>query len=212
MAERAGVVEARSVPQLRGFASTDKSNDWRRGRTGSAAVHEPELRYTTGDLLRLKPVSRIAPPADYAIRRATAGDLDALVALEQAAFTTDHLSRRQYTKHLRSDSARVFVAMDEGGLLGKALVFFHKGSDIARLYSIAVADRARGRGIAKALLAKVEQAARSHGCRRMRLEVSQSNPSAIALYERLGYHRFAEHREYYENGEHAWRYEKRLID
>jgi ribosomal protein S18 acetylase RimI-like enzyme len=147
---------------------------------------------------------------DYTIRRAVPADLDALIALERAAFTTDHLSRRQYAKHLSSDSARVFAAVDDTGLLGKAVVFFRKGSDIARLYSIAVDDRARGRGIAKALLEKVEGAARAQGCRRLRLEVSHVNPSAIALYERLGYHRFGEHREYYENGEHAWRYEKAL--
>lgn len=155
-------------------------------------------------------MTQTAPQSDYTIRRAAAADLDALVALEQASFTTDHLSRRQYAKHLRSERARVFAAMDASGLLGKAVVFFRQGSDIARLYSIAVADRARGRGIAKALLEKVEGAARAHGSRRMRLEVSQNNPSAIALYERFGYRRFAERREYYENGEHAWRYEKTL--
>jgi len=159
----------------------------------------------------LQSVSKTAPYPDYTIRRAAASDLDALVALEHAAFTTDHLSRRQYAKHLRSDTARVFVAVDDGGLLGKALVFFRAGSDIARLYSIAVSDRARGRGLAKALLAEAEQAARAHGCTRMRLEVSHGNPAAIALYERLGYHCFAEHRGYYENGEHAWRYEKDLV-
>ncbi|TLY51779.1 MAG: GNAT family N-acetyltransferase [Gammaproteobacteria bacterium] len=144
------------------------------------------------------------------MRRAVADDLDALVALEHASFNTDHLSPRQYRKHLASATARVLVAVDRIGLLGKALVFFRHASPIARLYSIAVADRARGRGIAKALLAAVEEAARAHGCRTMRLEVSQSNPAAIALYERYGYRRFAERREYYENGEHAWRYEKAL--
>jgi ribosomal protein S18 acetylase RimI-like enzyme len=148
--------------------------------------------------------------AAYSIRVATLADLDALVALEHAAFNTDHLSRRQYRKHLASATARALVAVDGGGLLGKALVFFRHGSPIARLYSIAVADRGRGRGIAKALLAAVEQAARAHDCRVMRLEVSQSNPAAIALYERHGYRRFAERREYYENGEHAWLYEKQL--
>jgi len=155
-------------------------------------------------------VSETVSHSDCTIRRAVADDLDALVALEHASFNTDHLSPRQYRKHLASATARVLVAVDRIGLLGKALVFFRHASPIARLYSIAVADRARGRGIAKALLAAVEEAARAHGCRTMRLEVSQSNPAAIALYERYGYRRFAERREYYENGEHAWRYEKAL--
>ena len=76
---------------------------------------------------------------DYRIRRATPADLDALLALERRAFTTDHLSRRQYRRHIGSDSARVLTAVDAGGLLGKAVVFFRSNSDIARLYSIAVA-------------------------------------------------------------------------
>jgi len=146
----------------------------------------------------------------YRIRRARSADLDALLALEQRAFHTDHLSRRQYRRHLRSTTAVVLVASDAAGLLGKALVFFNARTDIARLYSIAVSERARGQGLGAVLLAAVEKAARRRGSRRMRLEVSQQNPAAIRLYERHGYRRIGERRGYYENGEHAWRYEKQL--
>lgn len=152
----------------------------------------------------------VASAAEYALRPARESDLDALLALEQSAFTTDHLSLRQYRQHLHSSSALVLAADDRDGLLGKAVVFFRAGSDVARLYSIAVADRARGRGIAKALLAAVETAARARGCRRLRLEVRQDNAAAIALYERSGYHRFATRLGYYEDGANAWRYEKIL--
>jgi len=148
--------------------------------------------------------------SDYSIRQARSADLDQLLALERSAFTTDHLSRRQYRQHLRSDTALVLAAVDPGGLLGKAVVFYRHGSDIARLYSIAVSARARGRGVAKALLAAVERSAHARGCRRLRLEVRQDNAAAIALYERAGYQRFAAHAQYYEDGADAWRYEKAL--
>lgn len=151
-------------------------------------------------------------PSDFSIRPAAAGDLDALLALERAAFTTDHLSPRQYRQHLHSASASVLAAVDAGGLLGKAVVFYRAGSDIARLYSIAVAERARGRGVAKALLAAVEAAAVLRHCARLRLEVRKDNAAAIALYERLGFHRFGEKPGFYEDGADAWRYEKRLAD
>jgi ribosomal protein S18 acetylase RimI-like enzyme len=151
-----------------------------------------------------------AATPDFSIRAAHKGDLDALIALEQASFTTDHLSRRQYFRHLHSRTARVLAAVDGEDLLGKAVLFFHAGSDIARLYSIAVADRARGRGIAKALLGAIERAARLQGCARIRLEVRQDNHGAIGLYERLGYVRFAARSGYYEDGADAWRYEKVL--
>jgi ribosomal-protein-alanine N-acetyltransferase len=148
--------------------------------------------------------------AAYEIRPAEDADLDELLAIERASFTTDHLSRRQYRVHLHSPTAVVLAARDAGGLLGKAVVFFRRGSDLARLYSIAVADRARGRGIGEALLAAVERAARERGCSRLRLEVRQDNMAAIRLYERRAYRRFAARKGYYQDGADAWRYEKRL--
>ena len=148
--------------------------------------------------------------AGFRIRPATLADLDALVALERRAFTTDHLSRRQYRHHLASASACVLAAADASGLLGKAVVLFRKGSDIARLYSIAVADAARGRGLGEALAYAVERAARTRGCARLRLEVRQDNAGAIRLYERMGYRRFGAYAGFYEDGADAWRYEKNL--
>lgn len=149
-----------------------------------------------------------SPP--FRIRAAATRDLDQLLALERAAFTTDHLSPRQYRRHLHSPTAVVLVAVDAAELLGKALVFFRQHSDVARLYSIAVAQHARGRGVAKALLEAAAAAARRRGCQRLRLEVRQDNVAAIALYERLGYRRFAARTAYYEDGADAWRYESRL--
>jgi len=149
-------------------------------------------------------------PDAYRIRRAKPADLPALVALERRAFTTDHLSPRQYRHHLGNPGALVLAAVDAGGLLGKAVVFFRKGSDIARLYSIAVDHVARGRGIASALLHAVERGARARGCARLRLEVRQDNPGAIRLYEKLGYRRFGAIAGFYEDGADASRYEKRL--
>jgi len=149
-------------------------------------------------------------PAAFRIRRAMPADLDALVALERAAFTTDHLSQRQYRRHLRSDSAAVLAAVDGSGLLGKAVVFFRRRSDIARLYSIAVADAARGRGLGQALLTAAERIASRRGARRMRLEVRQDNAAAIRLYERKGYRCFSAYPRFYEDGADAWRYEKAL--
>ena len=148
--------------------------------------------------------------AGYRIRRATLADLDALVALERRAFTTDHLSPRQYRHHLTNDSACVLAAVDASGLLGKAVVFFRKNSAIARLYSIAVADAARGRGIGEALMRAAERAGRARGCSRLRLEVRQDNAGAVRLYERLGYRRFGAYVGFYEDGADAWRYEKEL--
>jgi [ribosomal protein S18]-alanine N-acetyltransferase len=149
-------------------------------------------------------------PHSFHIRRATDADLDALVALELRAFTTDHLSRRQFRKHLHSATAAVLAAKEGNSLIGKTVVFFRANSDIARLYSIAVADTARGRGLGEVLVAAAEKVARKNGCRWMRLEVRQDNAGAVRLYERLGYRRIAAKSAYYEDGADAWSYEKPL--
>jgi len=150
-------------------------------------------------------------PGTLPVRHATPADLDALVALELGAFRGDRMSRAQYRRHLASPRAAVLVADAPGeGLLGSALVFFRAGSTLARLYSIAAAPAARGRGIGKALLAAAEDAARARGCRALRLEVRVDNAAAVALYEGAGYRRIGSYAGYYEDGADAWRYEKDL--
>ena len=145
-----------------------------------------------------------------AIRRAKPSDLDALVDLELRAFSGDRLSRRQFRRHLRSDSVAVLVARDADRLLGDAVVFFRRDSAVARLYSLVSAPQARGRGLGRALLAAAEREARRRHCRSMRLEVRADNPDAIDLYERNGYARIGRKPGYYEDGADAWRYQKEL--
>jgi ribosomal-protein-alanine N-acetyltransferase len=145
------------------------------------------------------------------VRRAVPADLDALVALEQTAFSGDRLSRAQYRRHLAGAGATVLVAEGtRAELFGSALLFFRKGSTRARLYSIATAPLARGRGIGATLLEAAERAALDHGCRALRLEVRVDNTAAIGLYERAGYRRIGRYAAYYEDGADAWRYEKAL--
>ncbi|HUD43898.1 MAG TPA: GNAT family N-acetyltransferase [Dokdonella sp.] len=150
------------------------------------------------------------PLVSLRVRRAVNGDLPALIDLENASFASDRISPRQWRWHLESDSARVLVALHERRLLGACVVFFRKGSDLARLYSMAVAEHARGRRVGEQLLEAAEQAALRSGCRRLRLEVRAGNLAAQRLYERNGYRRLAALPGYYEDGEDGWRYEKAL--
>jgi ribosomal-protein-alanine acetyltransferase len=144
------------------------------------------------------------------IRRAADADLVALLELENASFAGDRMTSRQWRRHLRSDSARVLVAVRARRLAGAAVLFFRLRSRVARLYSIAVAADARGQGIGEALLEAAERAASRRGCDRLRLEVRVDNAGAQRLYERRGYRRFGRRAAYYEDGHDAWRYDKRL--
>jgi GNAT superfamily N-acetyltransferase len=63
---------------------------------------------------------------------------------------------------------------------------------VAELKRMWVRPAARGRGIARALLAAIETAAREAGRGRMILETGIAQPEAIALYESSGYQRIAD--------------------
>jgi ribosomal protein S18 acetylase RimI-like enzyme len=150
------------------------------------------------------------PPVTAKLRRGRIADLDALIALERAVFTTDILSRRSMRHFLTSPGASLIVAEEAGKLAGYVLVLYPPGSKHARLYSIAVAPHIGRRGIGPLLLAAAEQAAKRHGRTAMRLEVHEHNSRAIARYEKSGYRLFGRHRDYYDDHGEALRFEKPL--
>lgn len=152
----------------------------------------------------------MSAPAPFSLRRAEPGDLPTLVALEQATFRHDRMSPRQFRRHLAHTQNLVLLAEDAAGLLGAAVVFFRRGARRARLYSIATAAAARGRGVGRALLIAAEAAARERGMQALSLEVRHDNEAALRLYETAGYQRSATLDDYYEDGAAAWRYEKPL--
>ena len=89
-------------------------------------------------------------------RVASPSDVPTLVALEQHCFTTDRLSSRSFQWMVSRAHGQLLVADNDGQLLGYGLVLFHRGTSLARLYSIAIAEHARGLGLGKQLLARIE--------------------------------------------------------
>jgi [ribosomal protein S18]-alanine N-acetyltransferase len=144
------------------------------------------------------------------LRRGRQRDLAALVTLELAVFKIDIVSRRSFRHFIGSPRASLIVAEDSGGLAGYVLVLYPPHSKLARLYSIAVAPHAGGRGLGPRLLAAAEAAAKRRGRRAMRLEVHARNKRAIARYAKSGYRLFGKHRGYYDDRGDALRFEKPL--
>ncbi len=58
---------------------------------------------------------------------------------------------------------------------------------VLAVHGLAVAQEARRRGVATALLAAAEQRARKRGARKLSLRVLSTNPAAIRLYAELGF-------------------------
>lgn len=82
---------------------------------------------------------------------------------------------------------RFFVAADGEELIG--CVGWRRHGDDAELKRMYTTPAARGRGVARLLLAAVESSAREAGMRRVILETGDKQPEAIGLYVSAGYHR-----------------------
>ena len=142
-------------------------------------------------------------------RLATADDIPALVRLENQSFPTDRLSQRNFRYMLSKGNGVTLVETDrEGEIRGYALVLFHRGTPLARLYSIAVAPRWRGKGIGRVLMKAAEDAARERDAAYMRLEVRADDIETQDFYKRLGYRPFGYHSHYYEDQGDALRMDK----
>jgi ribosomal-protein-alanine acetyltransferase len=156
----------------------------------------------------LEPFSRTA--ADIVIRAAELPDLEAIHALELAAFATDRLSRRALRRFILAAHRPLIVAKFGAALAGYALLAIREYGRTARIYSLAVDPRHGRRGVGRALLQACERYARGHGRAALRLEVRYDNAAAIALYEKLGYRQFGRYPGYYADGAEALRFEKTL--
>lgn len=142
---------------------------------------------------------------DYTIRAATAGDVDALLALFPRLAAFELPPERNPEDLWRDDAALlrrwgrgeapsclVHLAMDaRGHVVGVAMtqlreeLLSHHPS--AHLEVVVVDARAEGRGVGMALVTAAETAARHRGAQSMTLHVFASNTRARRLYERLGY-------------------------
>lgn len=131
-----------------------------------------------------------------AVRPARTVDLPALQRLERDGFD-DPWSENSLRDELAHPESVVLVA--EGGEDGEPLAYagWRTAAGEAELLRLAVAPRWRRRGVAAVLLTAGDRALHAAGCDRCYLEVRDDNDAAIALYERLGFHRIGRRRGYY---------------
>jgi len=149
------------------------------------------------------------PASRCAGDRANLHDLDDLLALERRCFTKPvALSRRQMRYLLQSPTARVHVIREDGRVVAAGLVLRRKtraGRQSGRLYSMAVHDGCRGRGLGRVLLESCLDSLRRDGVESVVLEVDVANAPAIRLYERAGFRRVRQIDDYYGPGRHGWK-------
>jgi len=147
---------------------------------------------------------------ENAIRPAEFSDLEAIESIENEAFDADRLSRRSLRNFIASPRVALLVAEGKGGIAGYALLAYRKGSQVARLYSIAIEPGRARRGVGTALVCACIKDAVRRGCQKLRLEVRVDNAAAIRFYGRLGFEVFGHYTDYYEDGGAALRLELQL--
>jgi ribosomal-protein-alanine N-acetyltransferase len=132
------------------------------------------------------------------IRRATVDDLDAIMAIETATFPTDAWSASTMRAEL-GDRHGWYLVDDDGGVLqAYAGLRAPVGEPQADIQTLAVIPAARRRGLAGALLDRLEGVAVERGATELFLEVRADNPPAIALYTARGFEQIALRPHYYQ--------------
>lgn len=145
---------------------------------------------TTLDAVRLRPMSAAEFPSfrasfvlDWAADIARIDDLSFADAEAQAASRTD----QNLTDGPATPGHRLFVIVDGEVPVG-TLWFSYEPGKPAFLDDITIREEFRGQGYGRRALELLEVEARTLGLPRIDLHVYTHNPTAIAVYQKLGYH------------------------
>lgn len=165
--------------------------------------------------LNIEPMSNPSASKDIQLRKATFEDIAYLQAIENTCFKMDRLNGRRFRFYVTAKHAEFYVAQrsTQAGvqITGYGLLLLRRGTQLTRLYSIAVLPEARGLGVAEKLITVLGEQALARGKRFMRLEVSADNKGAISLYQKLGFKQFGMYVDYYDDHSNALRMQKVLI-
>ena len=127
------------------------------------------------------------------LRRATADDLEAITALQRAAYAKNRPLLGVEPLPLLADYAAILadyeVWLAEGPTGLEGVLILKPRADDLLIWSIATAPGAQGRGLGKRLLAAAEQRAGEIGLSTIRLYTGEPLAGNIAWYERHGYQR-----------------------
>jgi ribosomal-protein-alanine acetyltransferase len=132
------------------------------------------------------------------LRPAIEQDVPAIMAIERASFPTDAWSEAAMRSTLLDTDSVAELALVDSRVAGYAALLAPIGAPDADVLTIAVGAELRGRGVGRALLIHLLDAAGRRGARRVFLEVRADNPVAQALYASEGFEPIGRRPHYYQ--------------
>lgn len=130
------------------------------------------------------------------LRKAVAGDVDAIVAIEQEQFTNPW-KRTSFTSELNHDIAFFYVALDgDTGNIAGYILFWVIG-DTIELHNIAVSSLYKKRGVGKKMMLFMLEKAKQKKSSEIFLEVRASNTEAIQFYHAFNFQVVSTRKNYY---------------
>jgi len=136
-----------------------------------------------------------SPGDSYALRPATPGDVEALVAID--AVNPGSWSSERFARVIAGEMGTQAVLVAERNGTVDGFIGYSRVLDEISLHSIAVRASRRGRGLGSFLLGGLLARVKSSGVSRCLLEVRESNTAARRLYAKMGFEQDGERRNYY---------------
>ena len=133
-----------------------------------------------------------------------------LMKIERICFGAKGFSRQLVESLLLEEDIKTYVAQESNEIVGYGMVFNEESGWSARVISLAVLPEHRLRGVAKKLMALMEEKARAWNAKKLALEVGVTNVPALNLYLHAGFHIEGTVPDYYGRGQDAFYLERPL--
>lgn len=124
----------------------------------------------------------------------TAAHIDGVCAIENACFAHPW-SRQSIEAELDNETSLFYVAVEDGQVIGYIGMSFVL--DEGYIYNVAVKADCRKNGVGSALIQTLVTHCRKNNFAFLTLEVRESNALARSLYEKFGFIKVGERKNYY---------------
>ena len=127
------------------------------------------------------------------IRPAVYGDVESIMAVEKTGIS--HPWDKESIESVINDDNKICIVAVDESLIGYIYASFVL--DEAEIGNICIVPECRGQGVGRSLIDSMLSDLKSRGVCKVFLEVESDNESAIRLYERSGFVKYNQRRDYY---------------